>query len=158
MLANLCCLFFEDCVILHLFALIFMYTERQREKRCMNSFRVRIDQLQPSQPFLSRVRLENIMRNTAFLLRPVGVRELNGRLCVIEGHERLMALHNLGTQEVEVYIDDSERDAKIWKECVEICITNGIATITDLEDRFLSPSGFRQLWLERKKELKQKAG
>ena len=123
----------------------------------MNTFRVRIDQLQPSQPFLSRVRLENIMRNTAFLLRPVGVRELNGRLCIIEGHERLMALHNLGSQEVEVYIDDSDRDAKIWKECVEIAISNGIATIIDLEDRFLSPSGFRQLWIERKKELKQKA-
>ena len=123
----------------------------------MNTFRVRIDQLQPSQPFLSRARLENIMRNTAFLLRPIGVRELNGRLCVIEGHERLMALHNLGSQEVEVYIDESEKDAKIWKECVEICIKRGIATITDLEDHFLSPSGFRQLWIEIKRELRQKA-
>ncbi len=123
----------------------------------MNTFRVRIDQLQPSQPFLSRVRLENIMRNTAFLLRPVGVRELNGRLCVIEGHERLMALHNLGSQEVEVYIDQSERDATIWQECVEICMKCGVASILDLEDRFLSPSGFRQLWIERKRELKRKA-
>lgn len=121
----------------------------------MNTFRVRIDQLQPSQPYLSKARLENIMRNTAFLLRPVAVRELNGRLCAIDGHERLMALHNLGRAEVDVYIDDSERDGKIWKKCVEICMKEGISSILDLENRFVSPSGFRQLWIEKKRELKK---
>ena len=122
----------------------------------MNTFRVRIDQLQPSQPYLSRARLENIMRNTAFILKPVGVRELNGRLCIIEGHERLLALQTLGSTEVDVYIDESDKDAEIWQKCVEICIHEGIASVQDLEDRLLTPSGYRQLWIERKKELSRK--
>ncbi|NCB39901.1 MAG: hypothetical protein EOM80_14140 [Erysipelotrichia bacterium] len=119
----------------------------------MNTFRVRIDQIQPSQPYLSRARLDNITRNTAFILRPVPVRELNGRLCAIEGHERLVALHSMGASEVEVFIDNSDKDSGIWQQCVEICVKEGISSITDLEDRFLSPSGFRQLWIEKKRGL-----
>lgn len=121
----------------------------------MNTFRVHIDQLQPSQPYLSRARLDIIMRNTAFLLKPVAVRELNGRLCAIEGHERLFALQTLGSVEADVYIDESGKDAKIWQKCVEITISMGVATIQDLEDRMLTPSGYRQLWIERKRELER---
>jgi len=129
----------------------------KRKEFYMNTFRVRIDQLQPSQPYLSKARLENILRNTAFLLYPVAVRELNGRLCAIDGHERLMALHSLGRTEVEVYLDDSERDGKIWQKCVEICMSEGISSILDLENRFVTPSGFRQLWIEKKRQLAKEA-
>jgi len=121
----------------------------------MNTFRVRIDQLQPSSPYLSCARLDTIMRNTAFLLKPVAVRELNGRLCVIEGHERLLALQNLGSVEVDVYVDESDKDIDIRKQCVEMCMQQGIASIHDLEERLLSPSGYLQLWIERKREMQR---
>lgn len=116
-------------------------------------FRVRIDQLQPSQPYLSRARLDNILRNTGFILRPVGVRELKGRYCVIEGHERCFALNSLGYNEVEVFIDTSAKDENIWQDCVKITIEEGVAAIADLGNRILSPALFKQNWVMRKKLL-----
>ena len=68
-----------------------------------------------------------------------------------------MALHSLGRTEVEVYLDDSERDGKIWQKCVEICMSEGISSILDLENRFVTPSGFRQLWIEKKRQLAKEA-
>jgi hypothetical protein len=116
-------------------------------------FKIRIDQLQPSQPYLSQPRLDNILRITDFLLRPLGVREMSGRYCIIEGHERCFALDSLGRTEVDVYVDSGSKDAEIWKECVDITMHEGVAVIHDLGSRILPGNLFRQLWLARKKEL-----
>lgn len=116
-------------------------------------FKVRIDQLQPSQPCLSKARLDNILRNTAFILRPIGVRELKGKYCIIEGHERCYALNALGHTEVEVFIDDSKKDENIWHDCVRLAIEDGVANITDLEEKILPPNIFKQYWVMRKKKM-----
>ncbi|HNX77833.1 MAG TPA: ParB N-terminal domain-containing protein [Candidatus Rifleibacterium sp.] len=121
----------------------------------MNTFRVRIDQLQPSAPYLSRARLDTIMSNTAFILKPVAVKERHGRLCIIEGHERLLALQTLGLSEVEVYLDDSPPDPALLETCIELCEKQGIASILDMEDRLVSLSGYLQLWIERKREMRR---
>lgn len=121
----------------------------------MNTFRVRIDQLQPSAPYLSRARLDTILSNTAFILKPVAVKEYNGRLCIIEGHERLLALQTLGLSEVEVYLEDAPADPALWEICVELCERQGITSILDMEDRVVSLSGYLQLWIDRKREMRR---
>lgn len=119
------------------------------------TFFVRLDQLQPSQPFLSQARLDNILRNTAFILRPVHVRELFGRYCLIEGHERCFALLSAGHSNVEAYVESNDAEFALFKKCVEITIDSGVATVGDFSERILPPAQFRQLWVQRKKELKQ---
>jgi len=118
------------------------------------TFTIRIDQLQPSQPFLSQARLDNILRNTAFLLRPVHVREINGRYFLNEGHERCFALYSTGRATIEAYVDNSDTDLEIWKRCVEITVDSGVANISDLSEKILAPAMFRQLWVQRKKDMK----
>lgn len=119
------------------------------------TFNIRLDQLQPSQPFLSRARLDNIMRNTGFILRPVHVREMNGRYCIIEGHERCFALLGAGHSTVEAYVESNDSELALFKKCVEITVDSGVATVGDFSERILPPAQFRQLWVQRKKELKQ---
>ncbi len=120
------------------------------------TFKIRIDQLQPTQPYLSQARLDNILRNTDFILKPVAVIEIKGRYCIIEGHERCYALVSAGKRDVEAYIETSAKDFPIIEKCVELTIDSGVACISDFSNRILSPSMFRQLWVQRKKEMKEK--
>ncbi len=120
----------------------------------MDTFSVRIDQLQPSQTFISQARLSNISRHVQFLSRPVPVRLIDGRLCVVEGHERCFALYSLGEKNVSVFIDDREKPSEeIFKRMVKFTEDSGVASIQDFEERILQPVDFRALWLEKKKEF-----
>jgi hypothetical protein len=120
----------------------------------MDTFSVRIDQLQPSQTFISQARLSNISRHVQFLSRPVPVRLIDGRLCVVEGHERCFALYSLGEKNVSVFIDDREKPSEeIFKRMVKFTEDSGVASIQDFEERILQPADFRALWLEKKKEF-----
>ncbi len=113
-------------------------------------FVIRIDQLQPSQPFLSRDRLNNILSNTSFLLRPVAVIELNGRFCLLEGHERCYALASVGIEEVEAYIDTSLCKSN-WRKCVEYTMSQGVACVDDFDNRIVDAAIFKQIWVQKKK-------
>lgn len=119
------------------------------------TFKIRIDQLQPTQPYLSQARLDNILRNTDFILRPVGVREINGRYCIIEGHERCYALTSIGKREVEVFQDNSSADPRVIEKCLELTIDSGVACVSDFATRILPANMFRQFWIQRKKEIKE---
>ena len=121
----------------------------------MNTFRIAIEQLQPSVLYLSRARLDIVMGNTAFIVRPVPVKEVHGRLCIVEGHERLLALLTLGAAEAEVYVDESRACDKALEQCVAWCENHGISSINDLEDRIIGLSGYRQLWIERRRALQR---
>ncbi len=116
--------------------------------------KTRIDQLQPSQPYLSQGRLNNISRHTDFLNRPVPVRLVQGRLCIVEGHERCFALASTGITEVETYIDTctSPTEAE-FQDLVNYTCDKGVSSIHDLEDHVLSPAEFRHVWLEKKKNI-----
>lgn len=117
-------------------------------------FPVRIDQLQPSQPWLSQSRLKNIAGHIDFLKRPVPVRMLNGRLCIVEGHERCFALASSGIHKVDAYLDTKKNISDIaFQKMVKISCDEGISSINDMEERFLSPVEFRHLWLEKKRKV-----
>jgi hypothetical protein len=118
------------------------------------TFSVRIDQLQPSQTYLSRARLLNISRHVDFIKKPVPVRLINGRLCLVEGHERCFALSSLGNEMVDVYIDGNRSMSdQVFARLVELAIADGIASIQDFADRLVEPDEFRTLWLEKKKNI-----
>jgi len=118
------------------------------------TFSVRIDQLQPSQTYISQARLDNISRYVQFLSRPVPVRKINGRLCLVEGHECCYALHSMGKTTIRAYLDTRPSPGeKCFKEMVKYTADSGVASVADFEDRILNPAEFRVLWLAKKKDL-----
>lgn len=123
-----------------------------------DTFSARIDQLQPSQTYLSRARLNNISRHIQFISKPLPVRLIDGRLCIIEGHERCFALYSLGEKNVQVYIDNRPIPSdENFQRMVKYAEESGIVSMADFEDRIVEPSDFRVLWLEKKKEFASQA-
>lgn len=118
----------------------------------LDTFSARLDQLQPSQTYLSQARLNNITRHVQFLSRPVPVRLVDGRLCIVEGHERCFALYSMNEKNVKVYIDSRPTLSNgAFVNMVRYAEENGVASIADFEDRIVNPADFRVLWLEKKK-------
>lgn len=118
------------------------------------TFSVRVDQLQPSQIYLSEARIRNIARHVNFLSRPVPVRKVNGQYCIVEGHERCYILNSIGEENVTVYLDEkSNLSDEVFAEMVKFASDAGITSITDLDDRIVPPAQFKSLWLEKKKKF-----
>jgi hypothetical protein len=118
---------------------------------------VKLDQLQPSQPYLSKARIDNITHHLAFLEKPVPVRKIDGRLCIVEGHERCFALLSAGRGEISAYLDQNERlSQKAFEELVHFTCDCGVSTLNDLEEKVVDPDHFKQLWLSKKKEILNK--
>lgn len=118
------------------------------------TFSVRIDQLQPTQTHLSQARIESISRHVGFLAKPLAVKLIEGRLCVVDGHERLFALSSVGQENVEVYMDDnSGLTDEAFMALVKYCCDKGITSIHDLENRVVSPRNFKMLWLDEKRKI-----
>ncbi|MGM0600918.1 MAG: hypothetical protein ACQETH_14000 [Candidatus Rifleibacteriota bacterium] len=121
------------------------------------NFLVKLDQLQPSQPYLSKARMENITHHLAFLEKPVPVRKIDGRICIVEGHERCFALLSAGRGEISAYLDDNDRlSEKAFEEFVHFTCDCGVSSLNDLEDKVVDSAHFKQLWLSKKKEILNK--
>jgi hypothetical protein len=79
---------------------------------------------------------------------------VQGRLCIVEGHERCFALASTGITEVETYIDTRPNPSETgFQDLVNYTCDKGISSIHDLEDHVLSPAEFRHIWLEKKKNI-----
>ncbi|GAB4285409.1 MAG: hypothetical protein Kow0029_32210 [Candidatus Rifleibacteriota bacterium] len=117
-------------------------------------FNTRIDQLQPTQAYISQSRLNNVSRHMKFLAQPFPVRLINSKFCLLEGHERCYLLSSIGESTVNVYIEKEKGPSdQALRELVDYVCKQGILSIGDLEDRILPPHDFKHLWLEVKKEI-----
>jgi len=122
-------------------------------------FMMRLDELQPSQLFISSEKLSQEMRDFDALkpdsLSPVPVKELGDRTILTDGHTRALAALLSGLSEVRVCWEDDEMDWEAYEICVDWCEREGIHTIADLKDRIVPPAEYETLWLNRCKEMQQ---
>lgn len=116
-------------------------------------FRLRLDEIQPSQLYISRTKFAEIMKyfetSTESQLEPIPVRDFDGELVSTDGHTRGVAWHLQGYEEVDVVWEDLEMDWEFYQICIDWCKEEGINSIVDLTDRFLEHSEYEILWLER---------
>ena len=122
-------------------------------------FMMRLDEIQPSQLFISSQKLSQVMRDFAPLtpdsLAPIPVRELGDRIILTDGHTRALAALLKGFSEVRVFREEDELDWEEYEICENWCQTEGIRTIADLKDRIVTPAEYEKLWLNRCKEMQQ---
>jgi hypothetical protein len=101
--------------------------------------------------------MENITHHLAFLEKPVPVRKIDGRICIVEGHERCFALLSAGRGEIFAYLDENERlSQKAFEELVHFTCDCGVSSLNDLEEKVVDSAHFKQLWLSKKKEILNK--
>ncbi len=116
-------------------------------------FLKRLDELQPSQLFVSAEKLSAVMKEDTVVtvegLQPVPVKELRDRVALTDGHTRALAAVLSGLAEIRVFWDEDDLDWEAYEICVEWCREEGIHMVADLGDRVVSWDTYEEVWLER---------
>jgi hypothetical protein len=117
------------------------------------TFSLRLDQIQPTQLYISRGKLAAVQASAR--LEAVPVKEMNGRVVFTDGHTRAFAAYLAGRQEIEVYWEDEELDWAAYQVCVDWCLVERIHSIADLTDRVLDPEQYEILWHKRCQHMQE---
>ncbi len=116
---------------------------------------VAIDDLQPSQLYISRQKLLAV--DAAY--SPDRPREALpvwrwGAMNVLtDGHTRALAAWLRGERQLKVYRDRDELDWEAYRICVGWCLEEGIRSVSDLRDRIIPAERYEELWLGRCRRL-----
>lgn len=123
------------------------------------TFRMRIDEIQPSQLFISTEKLSHVMKtfDNAKLesIEPIPVKKLGNQVIYVDGHTRAFAAFLHGLSEVPVYWEEDELDWEAYEICVEWCKKEKIHTIADLKDRVVSQQEYEIVWYKRCEKMQQ---
>ncbi|MBS3782599.1 MAG: hypothetical protein KGY68_08365, partial [Candidatus Thermoplasmatota archaeon] len=114
--------------------------------------RVRIDEVTPSQLYLSSDRLKRLEGKEQDL-EPLPIKHIGDRLFFTDGHHRAFTLFKKGREEIEVYEDEDDLDWFKYLICVDWCEKEGIESVNGLEERIVSEEDFKELWIERCQDM-----
>jgi len=120
-------------------------------------FYLGLGSIQPSQLYISRVKLVRVQRTwrppRLETLAPIPVVLLDGIVTSTDGHTRALAAYREGVSGVPVYWDEDALDLEAYRICVGWCREAGIHTLRDLEGRLLAETDYQTLWLGRCQEM-----
>lgn len=120
---------------------------------------MRIDEIQPSQLFISTEKLSHVMKTfdnaKLELIEPIPVKKLGNQVIYVDGHTRAFAAFLHGLSEVPVYWEEDELDWEAYEICVEWCKKEKIHTIADLKDRVVSQQEYEIVWYKRCEKMQQ---
>ena len=116
--------------------------------------------LQPSQLFISKEKLENILSSIDFSglsnIPTILIKAMRGELVMTDGHTRALAAYLAGLDRLPVYWEEDTLDWEAYRVCVAWCKAAGILSPADLADRVVSPDQYQILWLDRCQEMRDK--
>ncbi len=118
-----------------------------------NIFYVDIDDIQPSQLYICREKLDKVKEAIAFSrpseLKPLPVKELSGSLILTDGHTRAFAASLAGFKRLKVCWDKDNKNWNTYFKCVQWCKEEKIVIISDLASRIIGKDEYKKLWLDR---------
>jgi hypothetical protein len=116
-------------------------------------FLIRLEELQPSQLYISADKLAAITRGdvpaTPEDLAPIPVRRLGSKIILTDGHTRALAAWRSGLTELRAVWDVDDLDWNAYEICVGWCTEAGIRTVADLNDRIVCTDDYEELWIKR---------
>jgi hypothetical protein len=122
-------------------------------------FLKRLDEIQPSQLFISSGKLTKVMErfdvHVPESLEPIPVKELDNCVIFTDGHTRALAAFLYGLTMIRVFFDEDDLDWDAYRICVKWCKSEGIFTIADLKNKVISPLEYEVLWNKRCWEMQQ---
>lgn len=120
-------------------------------------FYLSIDKIQPSQLYISSLKLKNILKwfdpHDYTSYAPIPIKLLNNKIIFTDGHTRAYAAFLQGATQVKVYWDEDELDWDDYQIYVDWCKEADIHTIKDLQSRILKPEEYEVLWIQKCKEM-----
>jgi hypothetical protein len=123
------------------------------------AFLMKLDEMQPSQLYISSEKLSEVMKTFDTARResiePIPIKKLGDEIVFVDGHTRAYAAFLNGFSEVPVCWEDEEFDWDEYRTCVRWCKEEGIYTIADLRNRVVSQKDYEILWYKRCEEMQQ---
>ena len=114
---------------------------------------VKLDQLQPSQLYISLDKLSSVQTTTDLSspegIQPIPVKHLGGLRVMTDGHTRAFAADLAGLTSVPTYDDPDELDWEAYQICVNWCRAEGIHSVADLAGRVVNAEDYERLWYDR---------
>jgi hypothetical protein len=125
----------------------------------VKTFLMKLDRIQPSQLYISREKLNQVLKGLAnprsLSIKPIPLATLGNEVIFLDGHTRALAVFLRGASDITVCWEDEEIDWEMYKICVEWCKEEGIRSIADLERRIVSQENYETLWIQRCRSLEQ---
>ena len=107
--------------------------------------------LQPSQFYISQVKLSNIQawfrKDDLSNFEPLPVKVLDGIPILTDGHTRAVVAILAGLESVPLVYEEDELDWNLYRYCVEQCTQKGIHSPYDLVDRVISACEYEEKWI-----------
>ncbi|TET19953.1 hypothetical protein E3J74_04650 [Candidatus Bathyarchaeota archaeon] len=122
-------------------------------------FFMKLDEIQPSQLYISSDKLSNVMKNfpsKPASIEPIPIKKLRDQIIFVDGHTRAFAAFQIGFSKVPVYWEYEELDWEAYEICVDWCKEEGIQTIADLRNRVIPHQKYEKLWYERCAKMQKK--
>ncbi|MBZ4650894.1 hypothetical protein [Thermosipho sp. (in: thermotogales)] len=117
----------------------------------MNYFYLDIEKIMPSQLYISKEKLKNVLKYIKTTgvknISPVPIKEINNIIFYTDGHTRAYALWKMGAKKIKVIWETEELDWKLYLICIEWCKNAKINNISDL--KVISHNQYKKLWLKR---------
>ena len=111
---------------------------------------LRINDLQPSQFYISEEKIDNIKKwfNPQDLsnFEPIPIKELDGQVVITDGHTRLVVALLSGLDSVPLVWDEDELNWDMYRECVKECKKLGITSPSNLLTRIISKDEYDIKW------------
>ncbi|HKM43137.1 MAG TPA: hypothetical protein VJZ70_04005, partial [Limnochordia bacterium] len=126
----------------------------------MSSFFMPLREIQPSQLYISEVKLKKIQTHFEGLdprsVEPIPIKRIGDTTFFTDSHTRALALMERGMEDIPVYWDQDDLDWLQYLICLAWCEKAEIRGIADLRDRVVDHSTYRRLW-HRRCDAMQKA-
>ena len=122
---------------------------RERGRSYTLDLTLPIAQIQPSQFYLSREKLDRICIDfDQQELEALPVKRMYGKIFFTDGHSRAFKAYQAGLSHIPIYYDRDELNWDFYRYCVQACQERGIFSIADLQNRILSKEDYQIHWLD----------
>lgn len=116
----------------------------------MNISELKLNDLQPSQFYISSGKLKDIESwfDPAGLsgIEPITVRMLDGMPVMTDGHTRAVAALRAGLDSVPLIWDEDDLDWDMYRACVKACRERSVFSPSDLLTRIISEKEYIEKW------------
>ena len=125
----------------------------------MDSFYIKIDELQPSQLYINKHKLKKVDNYLSSInldeMTPLPVKKIGNDIFLTDGHTRAYVLNKNGKENVKVYYDHDELDWVQYLICVNWAKEAGIYKVSDLENRIIENDKYKKLWINKCEKMQE---
>ena len=110
---------------------------------------IKLKDLQPSQFYISRKKIEEIekwFKEDLSNFEAIPYKILDGRYVMTDGHTRAVVAIMHGIDKVPVIEEKDNLSWDMYEECVNECLKQGIHSPYDLVNRIVDEDSYHKLW------------